>query len=131
MNSFQQGKKVKDKEASKLFSFKTAIIKQAVHKAFKGGLNVPRFLRNRFQRKWGKTAVQKNTRENIHRLNEKPVTELPNYCFKVCTKCPKHTWFLRNLEEKEAAAAEAVRTTVIKRAFLQALKGSLTPRPNN
>ena len=84
-----------------------------------------------FQQKWGKTAVQKNTQENINRLNDNPVTELPNYRFKVCTKCPKHTWFLRKLEEKEAAAAEAVRTAVITQAVLQALAGGFTLRPNN
>ena len=33
----------KDKEASKLFSLKTAIIKQAVHKALKGGLHISGF----------------------------------------------------------------------------------------
>ena len=122
MNSFQQGKKEEDREASTLLSFKTAIIKQVVHTAFKGGLHIPGFLRNSFLQKWGKTTVQKNTQENINKLNERPVTELPNYWFKVCTKCAKNTWFLTNLDEKEAAAAEAVKTTVIKQAFIWALK---------
>ena len=131
VNSFQQRKKEQDKESSKLFSFKTAIIKQANHKALKGGIHIPRLLRNNFQQKWRKTAIQKNTQENINRLNERPVTELPNYWFKNCTKCPKHTWFLKNLEEKEAAAAEAVRTTVIKQVILQAFKEGLSPQPNN
>ena len=47
----------KDKEASKLFSFKTAIIKQAVHKALTGGLHIPGFFRKKFQQKWGKTYI--------------------------------------------------------------------------
>ena len=131
VNSFQQEKKEQDKEESKLFSFKTAIIKQAVHKALKGGLHIPRFLSNNFQQKWGETAGQKNRQEKINRLNERLVAELPKYWFKICTKCPKHTWFLKNLEEKEAAAEEAVRTTVIKQVILQAMKGGLTPQPNN
>ena len=50
------------------------------------------------------------------------MTELPNYWFIVCTKCPKHTWFLQNLEEKEAAAEEAVRTTVVEQAVLWTLE---------
>ena len=69
VNSFQQGKKGQDKEASKLFSFKTAL---------KGGLHIARFFRNSFQQKWRKTTKQNNTQENINRLNERPVTEHPN-----------------------------------------------------
>ena len=53
--------------------------------------------------------------------------ELPNYWFIVCNKCPKHTWFLVNLQEKEAAAAEAVRTEVIQKAVLQDSERDLTP----
>ena len=56
-----------------------------------------------------------------NRLGERPGTELPYYWFKVCTRCPKYTWFLRNLEEKEAAAEEAVRTTFIYQVVLKAL----------
>ena len=56
-----------------------------------------------------------------NRLGVRPGTELPNYWFKVCTKCPKYTWFLRNLEEKEAAEEEAVRTSFIHQVVLQAL----------
>ena len=76
---------------------------------------------NSFQQKFGKSGTEKKTQEKNKRQNKKPLTKLPNYWFKVCTNCPKHTWFLQNLEEKEAAAAEAVRTTVIRQAVLRAL----------
>ena len=81
-----------------------------------------RFLVNIVQNKWGKSAVQQKKPEKNNRFHEMPVIKVPNYWFKVCTKCAKNTWFLRNLEEKEAAAAEAVKTTVIKQAFIWALK---------
>ena len=61
-----------------------------------------------------------------NRLGVRPVTQLPNYWFKVCTKCPKYTWFLVNLEEKEAAEEEAVRTSVIHQVVLWALGEGLT-----
>ena len=70
---------------------------------------------------WKIRHRKENTRKN-KRFNEKLVTELSNPWFIVFTKCPKHTWFLRNLEEKEAAAAEAVKTTVIKQAIIWALE---------
>ena len=86
---------------------------------------------NSFQQKFGKAGTKKKTQGKNKRLNEKPVTELPSYWFKLCTKCPKHTWFLRNLEEKEAAAAGAVRTSLIEQAVLRALEWRLTLWPNN
>ena len=76
-------------------------------------LQLHRFLVNIVQQKWGKSAFKKKKPEEKDRLNERALTELPNYWFKVCTKCPKHTWFLRNIEEKEA-----VRTKFIIEAIL-------------
>ena len=72
--------------------------------------------------------MEKKTQDNNYRPKDRPVTELPKYCFKVCTKCPKHTWFLRNLLKKKAAAARraAEAEAVIKQAVLQALAGGLT-----
>ena len=89
-------------------------------------LKIPKFLVNIVQQKWGTSAFQKKKPEEKDRLNERALTELPNYWFKVCSKCPKHTWFLRKLQEEEA-----VRTEVIMEALLQAVKGGLTPWPNN
>ena len=78
--------------------------------------------------KWRNAGIEKKTQENNYRPKDRPVTELPKYWFKVCTKCPKHTWFLRNLEEKEAATEEAVRTTLIHKIVLKALEeASLKP----
>ena len=69
----------------------------------------------------GKSGFKKIKLKKRH-FNERPVTKVPNYWFNVCTNCPKHTWFLRNLPEEEAAAEEAVRTAVIQEAVLQDLE---------
>ena len=78
--------------------------------------------------KWRKAGIEKKIQENNYGPKDRPVTELPKYWFKVCTKCPKHTWFLRNLLKKKAAAARraAEAEAVIKQAVLQALAGGLT-----
>ena len=90
-----------------------------------------RFLVNIVQQKWGKSAFQKKKPEEKDWFNERPLTELPNYWFKVCTKCPKHTWFLKKIHEPEATGAEAVRKAVIQQVVLQALERGLTSGPNN
>ena len=66
---------------------------------------------NSIQQKWGKPAKPKEKQEFNNSVSKKPVPELPNYWFKVCTKCSKLSGFLDNLAEKEAA--EAARRAVI------------------
>ena len=90
-----------------------------------------RFLVNIVQNKWGKSAVQQKKPEKNNRFHEMPVIKVPNYWFKVCTKCPKHTWFLKKIHEPEATGAEAVRKAVIQQVVLQALERGLTSGPNN
>ena len=120
-----------DKEVSTLFSFKTAIMNQAVCLSLKGGLHITRFWGNSVQQKWEKAAIRKKSQEHNKRLNERSINKLFNYWFKNCTKSPKHSWFLRNLEDKEASEAEVLKTIVNQQAVLQALQEGLNPQSNN